>query len=314
MDDRRDAPDPAVAGDVAVVEACLAGRLSAPVALGRLLLAAPPGDAVAALERALAAVAVRSDDEPARARLAELRALAGEVRAGCLRVAELARGDAGRATASPADPVARWADFFDRAVAESEEASVALYSLGSPGLLARATAEVVALLERWGVVGPERAVLQVGCGVGRIEALLAPRVREAVGIDVSAGMIEAARRRCAHLPNVRFLRTGGRDLRDFDDGAFDLVYAVDTFPYLVEAGMSLVEAHIREARRVLRPGGDVVILNFSYRGDAAADRSDVARLAAEYGLEVLVDGAAPFTLWDGLAFHLRRVRGRPHVR
>ncbi|HET9986559.1 MAG TPA: class I SAM-dependent methyltransferase [Longimicrobiales bacterium] len=306
MDDRRDAPDPVLAGRIAIIEQCLAGRLSAPVALGRLLLAAPPGDAVAELERALTAVAVRSDDAPARARLAELRALLGEVRAGCLNVAGLARGDAGRATASPADAVARWADFFDRAVAESEEASVALYSLGSPRILERATAEVVALLERWGVVGPERAVLQVGCGVGRIEALLAPRVREAVGIDVSAGMIEAARRRCAHLPNARFLRTGGRNLRDFGDGAFDLVYAVDAFPYLVEAGMSLVEAHMREARRVLRPGGDVVILNFSYRGDPAADRSDVARLAGAFGFEVLVGGETPFTVWDGVAFHLRR--------
>lgn len=305
MDDRRDAPGPAAA----ILEACLAGRLSAPVALGRLLLAAPPGDAVATLERTLAAAGVADADaeadEPRRERLAELRALLGELRAGGVTVAELARSDAGAADA-PGDAVARWAAFFDRAVAASEEASVALYSLGSPRILERATAEVVALLERWGVLGPERRVLQIGCGVGRIEARLAPKVREAVGIDVSGGMIAAARRRCAHLPNVRFLRTGGRDLRAFGDGAFDLVYAVDTFPYLVEAGTALVEAHMREARRVLPPGGDVVILNFSYRGDVAADRSDVARLAAGHGFDVLVAGETPFTVWDGVAFHLRR--------
>ncbi|MBX6366059.1 MAG: class I SAM-dependent methyltransferase [Gemmatimonadetes bacterium] len=301
MDDRRDAPD----GAAAILEACLAGRLSAPVALGRLLLAAPPGDAVATLERALAAVAVPEGDRARRDRLAELRALLGELHAGGVTVAELARSDAGAADA-PGDAVARWASFFDRAVAASEEASVALYSLGSPRILERATAEVVALLERWGVLGPERRVLQIGCGVGRIEARLSSKVREAVGIDVSAGMIAAARRRCAHLPNVRFLQTGGRDLRAFGDGAFDLVYAVDTFPYLVAAGMPLVEAHLREAQRVLRSGGDVVILNFSYRGDVAADRRDVARLAAGHGFDVLALGETPFTVWDGVAFHLRR--------
>jgi ubiquinone/menaquinone biosynthesis C-methylase UbiE len=119
-------------------------------------------------------------------------------------------------------------------------------------------------------------------------------------------MLAAARRRCAGLTNVLLFRSSGRDLSLFKERTFDLVYAVDSFPYLCQSGMPLVETHVREARRVLRPRGDFVILNFSYRGDAAADRRDVTRLAAECGFDVIIDGSAPFVLWDGLAFHLRR--------
>jgi SAM-dependent methyltransferase len=125
---------------------------------------------------------------------------------------------------------------------------------------------------------------------------------------IAAGrlMIEAARKRCAGLPNVRLLVTSGRDLAAFADRAFDAVVAVDSFPYLYASGIAPVAIHIREAARVLRPGGDLVILNLSYRGDIEADRRDVRHLAAEAGLTVLRNGESAFRLWDGLAFHLRR--------
>ena len=53
-------------------------------------------------------------------------------------------------------------------------------------------------------------------------------------------------------------------------------------------------------------GGDLVILNFSYRGSLVRDRSDLHDVAELCGLGVLVDGEHPFTHWDGTAFHLRR--------
>lgn len=70
--------------------------------------------------------------------------------------------------------------------------------------------------------------------------------------------------------------------------------------------MALVEQHFREAHRVLRNRGHFVILNFSYRGDPVSDRRDVDHLAHDWGFEVVAGGIRPFTLWDGLAFHLRR--------
>jgi ubiquinone/menaquinone biosynthesis C-methylase UbiE len=119
-------------------------------------------------------------------------------------------------------------------------------------------------------------------------------------------MIAAARRRCAGLPNVRFAVCDGVDLSMHGDSSMDVVLAVDSFPYVVEAGEASVASYFREAHRVLRDGGDFVLVNFSYRGDMAADRADVLRLAREAAFDVLVSGSTPFALWDGVAFHLAR--------
>jgi ubiquinone/menaquinone biosynthesis C-methylase UbiE len=209
----------------------------------------------------------------------------------------------------PDQAIRRWAEAFDRAAHGSPEASVALYALGNPQLLKAATAEVVERLRDWGLLGPDRRVLDIGCGIGRFGEALAGEVRSFIGVDISGAMIEAARRRCAAFGNVSFQQSSGRDLSLFEDGAFDLVLAVDSFPYLVQAGMAIAETHVAEAARVLAPAGDLLVLNFSYGGDAAQDRADVRRLAGACGFEVLRDGTRAFGRWDGLAYHLAKVPG-----
>jgi len=65
---------------------------------------------------------------------------------------------------------------------------------------------------------------------------------------------------------------------------------------------------VREAARVLRPGGDLVILNYSYRDDVNADRREVVRLCAACGFELLANGeTATLRLWDAALFHGRRL-------
>jgi ubiquinone/menaquinone biosynthesis C-methylase UbiE len=108
------------------------------------------------------------------------------------------------------------------------------------------------------------------------------------------------------------LKSTGHDLREFSDEWFDAVIAVDTFPYINQSGAALVESHFSEMERVLKDGGDLVILNYSYRGDDAADLHDVQRLASEYEFEVLRAGEHPFNIWNGSAFHLRK-RGAKRV-
>ena len=200
--------------------------------------------------------------------------------------------------------VARIAAFFDRAVAHSPEAGVALYSLGDPAILAAATAEVVGWLEGTGLLRPDADVLDLGCGFGRVAAALSPRCRSVLGLDVSAGMVAEARRRHAGLRNARFDATPGRDLSALPAGAFDLVLAVDSFPYLVQAGVA--EAHVAGAARALRPGGALAALDLSYRGAPDRDRAAAARWAGAHGLVLEAAGATPFALWDGAAFVFRR--------
>ena len=290
---------------------CLSGMVSPAVALMQLLIETEDAAVVRAtvdqVTRRAASVS-RSSDSLLRDRVDDLTQLVVENEPGCERIAQMLRSNMDSSEMAPSvdEGIAFCERLFDWSVQQSEEASVALYSLGNPQLLERATREIIAQLELWNILAQKRVVLDIGCGIGRIAAELAPRAGKVYGIDVSTKMIDAALRRCAPLSNVSLKKGSGRDLHDFADESIDTAIAVDTFPYIYQSGADLVSMHFAESARVLRPGGDLVILNYSYRDDEKADIADVARLAAEYGFDVVVAGDRPLALWDGLAFHLRK--------
>jgi SAM-dependent methyltransferase len=287
-----------------VLEDYLEGTISPAIALSRLVLTV---NEVAEVEAMVDAVE-RAWEPPVPVALTRLIKLLRSNRRGLERVAANLgeHPDPQTPFASPEEAIETARKFFDRAVRRSEEASVAAHSLGDPKLLAKATREIVDLFERWGMLGPERRTLEIGCGIGRIPAALAPRVAESHGIDISPRMIEAAKRRSADLPNVFFSVSSGRDLAGFADDSLDLVFAVDSFPYIHHAGPELVEAHFREAARVLRAGGELGIFNFSYRDDIAADRREFEARCRDGGFELLTAGEQPFKIWDGVAFRARK--------
>jgi ubiquinone/menaquinone biosynthesis C-methylase UbiE len=99
-------------------------------------------------------------------------------------------------------------------------------------------------------------VLNIGCGLGRVDLYLAPHVRELWAIDVSGEMLARAKERLRASENVRFLEVGNRDfLAAFEDETMDLV-----FSYLVLQHLEKEDAvtYLREAARVLKPGGVLV--------------------------------------------------------
>jgi SAM-dependent methyltransferase len=149
-------------------------------------------------------------------------------------------------------------------------------------------------------------VLDIGCGIGRIGRAVAAEFAAIIAIDVSPGMLTEARRRCRDLANVVFACCSGCDLAFVAAGAIDLVLAVDSFPYLVAADPTLAADHMAEAAHVLRPGGSLLILNYSYGGDLAADRREVTRLAAVHGLRLQRATTRDFMLSDGATFLLRK--------
>ncbi len=261
-----------------------AGRISPAVALARLVLDGMTADAIAPLLPPGSPITVLF-----AAQRDNLAVLATTLR------------DSGLVHRHPDDTaasdVAAVAAMFDRAVALSPEVSVAAYSLGDPGLLAEATAEIVDWLRAEAFARGD--ALDLGCGIGRVAAALAPHLRSVVGIDVSAGMVAEAGRRHA-APNLRFARTAGA-ADNLPNGPFDLVLAVDSMPYLIEAG--LAHGHVAALRSRLRPGGNLVILNLSYRGEAA-DAADARGWADTFGFDLRHAGKRPFRLWDGAAFVL----------
>jgi ubiquinone/menaquinone biosynthesis C-methylase UbiE len=198
------------------------------------------------------------------------------------------------------------ADAFDRAAEISPAASVALYTLGDDSLLERATQEVVSLLRGRGVIARTSRVLEIGCGIGRFAQALAGEVLSFVGLDISKNMIAIAQDRCAGLSNLAFSLTSGSDLKDYADASFDLVLAVDSFPYIVAAGGDLADRHVRESARVLSPGGDLAVFNFSYQDDFAPSRATLRRLGGAAGLRLVAAEPAPLRSWDGSFFLLRK--------
>jgi SAM-dependent methyltransferase len=97
------------------------------------------------------------------------------------------------------------------------------------------------------------AVLDIGCGIGRVELYLAPHVAELWAIDVSGEMLRRAQERLRGCANVRFLEVGNRDFL----GAFAPHTMDAVFSYLVLQHLEKEDAmkYMREAARVLKPGG-----------------------------------------------------------
>ena len=91
-------------------------------------------------------------------------------------------------------------------------------------------------------------VLELGCGTGLILSRIAEVAEEAVGIDLSEGMARRARDRGlnVHIGSVCDL--------PFEDDQFDLAYS-----FKVLAHVPNVRTAIREATRVTRPGGHLLL-------------------------------------------------------
>jgi SAM-dependent methyltransferase len=94
-----------------------------------------------------------------------------------------------------------------------------------------------------------RAVLDFGCGCGRVTRYWDGFPGEIAGCDLNADAVEWCR---ANLPFARFDQNGLEPPLLYEKESFDLVYALSVFTHLT-AELQLVWRD--ELRRVLRPGG-----------------------------------------------------------
>ena len=78
-------------------------------------------------------------------------------------------------------------------------------------------------------INPTDTVLEIGCGVGRVGAHLAPHCRLWIGCDVSPNMVKFARERLAAVPNVELVETPGYDLAPIESVSADVVYCIVVF-------------------------------------------------------------------------------------
>ncbi len=96
-------------------------------------------------------------------------------------------------------------------------------------------------------------VLDLGAGDGVVAELIAKRARSVTCLDVSEAVVEAGRKRLAHLSNVSFVRADMHEL-PFAAQSFDELMALSVLPYAER-----LDSVLSEIRRVLRPEGRLVL-------------------------------------------------------
>jgi ubiquinone/menaquinone biosynthesis C-methylase UbiE len=104
---------------------------------------------------------------------------------------------------------------------------------------------------------PDKTVLDLGSALGDVCFLLAPLVREAIGVDASPRAIALAeeRRRERGLANVRFVHGDVAELAGIPDASVDVAGAFDLLEHVDD---ETVRGMLRSVRRVLKPGGSFV--------------------------------------------------------
>jgi ArsR family transcriptional regulator len=131
----------------------------------------------------------------------------------------------------------------------------------SPGRTWEATARaLIGLLELGDVV-------DIACGDGVLSELIAERARRVTCVDISATVIAAARKRLARLANVDFCEADMHAL-PLASAAYDHVFLMHALAYTREP-----QKAIKEAARLLRPGGRLIVAALAEHGHAETMRA-----------------------------------------
>jgi ubiquinone/menaquinone biosynthesis C-methylase UbiE len=104
---------------------------------------------------------------------------------------------------------------------------------------------------------PEMLVLDVACGAAHAAEVVAPNVRQVVGVDLTVDLLElgAARLADAGITNV-LLQEGNAQELPFVTGSFDLVYCFTSLHHIGEP-----ERAVGEMARVCAPTGRLVLMD-----------------------------------------------------
>jgi SAM-dependent methyltransferase len=181
---------------------------------------------------------------------------------------------------SPRQEIAGVSSALDRELAYHEKlySGFAQQHFAKPAVRALRAHMVQRILALTGA-GKSSRVLSLGCGIGDTELLLAPRVGEVVGIDLSPAAIRQAR--------ADALRLGIRNAR-FEEGTsaegrYDLIIAIFFLHHLPDKELAALPAHLTT---LLSPGGRFYSLDPSrHRLSGAIGRLLIPHLMKRYQTE-----------------------------
>ena len=154
---------------------------------------------------------------------------------------------------------------------------------------------------------PGESVLDIGCGTGSLAIAAAGHAGpgNVIGIDPSPEMIARARQKAARRSaDVTFEVAYAQSL-PFPDARFDVVLSTVMLHHIPREGR---EAALREVRRVLKPGGRLLAVDFGtdpsgkkgllghIHGHGGLSSRNLTALVAGSGLEIVESG--PLGTWD----------------
>jgi len=106
---------------------------------------------------------------------------------------------------------------------------------------------------------PPMVIADLGAGDGTFSLLLAQRATRVIAVDASEKMLEVGRQQALRsgVKNIEF-RLGDMEEVPIDDATVDLVFFSQSLHHAAHP-----ERAVREAGRILRPGGRIVILDLA---------------------------------------------------
>lgn len=150
-------------------------------------------------------------------------------------------------------------------------------------------ADVLPLVE---YTKPGDQVLDLGCGNGRLYQILAKKQVQYTGLDQSAELIALAREKASEAEFV----VGEMTELPFEAEKFAVIFAIASFNHI--PGSELQLKSLQEMKRVLKPGGLIIMTNWNLLSDSAQKNIakhgwKVLQQSVEQGIDVLVPWKSP---------------------
>lgn len=122
--------------------------------------------------------------------------------------------------------------------------------------------DTLTFFKTWANLASDAVILDVACGTGELERLLAAEnlEQQIVGVDLSEPMLTQARHKLQAFPQIHFQQATVRSL-PFANQSFDIVISANSFHYFDDPLASL-----QEMRRVLKPDGRLLLLDWCRDG------------------------------------------------
>jgi ArsR family transcriptional regulator len=111
------------------------------------------------------------------------------------------------------------------------------------------------LLALFDLLDPTWVVGDLGCGAGHTAEALAPCVARVIAVDESGPMLDAARLRLGECANVE-LRAGTVESLPIEDNTLDAAILFLVAHFITDPAKAM-----REIRRVIKPGGRLLIVD-----------------------------------------------------